>query len=716
MSTMRARIREALRLKPDLLPAICNLGAVLFEQGKTAEAHALFEQALRSSPDQANTNYELGRLLKSQGKTAEAIACFRQAMQARAEYPEARFQLGIIHQEQGQFAEAEACYRLVVAQKPDHVEALNNLGAIYLEEGRLNEAQACFEQVIKLRPDHAGAHNNLGVLFLQEERLAEAAPYFQKALQLKADYTAARNNLAQVLQGLGKLDEARACYQESLAFTSARESLTAPDRSNAPDQTASPDGPAIVTRRHGASFHDAVQIKTAFALPVIMDSHEQILWHRQRLASEVNRLLNEDLLVDDPVRQVGITPFYLAYHGMNDRELMAKIATLFLKAAPSLNYVAPHCKSSLARTLPKGKRVRIGFISRYFYGHTIGKLFGSIPRLLSRKEFELFLFRFPGHDDPFARTIQEGADTAVTLPPRLDLARRMIAEQQLDILFYTDIGMEPLTYFLAFARLAPVQCVTWGHPVTTGIPTIDYFISSVDLETEESEDHYTEKLVRLPRLGVHYERPRAPEPLKDRAAFGLPADAHLYACPQSLFKFHPDFDEILAGILQQDPKGILVLIEGQQPYWTKLLRSRFNRVIPQVEERIRFLPRLSKGDFLCLLANADLLLDPVHFGGGNSSYEGLGLGIPVVTLPSSFLRGRLTYAMYKQMGLGDLIAADSSHYIHLANQIACEPQFREYQCRQIREVAGSCLFEDVSALHDLNNCLAKLTKTEEETP
>src|SRR5207247_8154977 len=101
------------------------------------------------------------------------------------------------------------------------------------------------------------------------------------------------------------------------------------------------------------------------------------------------------------------------------------------------------------------------------------------------------------HEDETARAIQEHADEYVVLPADLPLARRLIAEQRLDVLVYTDVGLDPVTSTLAHSRLAPVQCVTWGHPVTTGIPTLDYFLSSELLEGEGAEQHYTENLVRL---------------------------------------------------------------------------------------------------------------------------------------------------------------------------------------------------------------------------
>jgi predicted O-linked N-acetylglucosamine transferase (SPINDLY family) len=166
--------------------------------------------------------------------------------------------------------------------------------------------------------------------------------------------------------------------------------------------------------------------------------------------------------------------------------------------------------------------------------------------------------------DEVARGIRQSADEYVVLPAHVRRARQMIAERQLDILFYTDIGMDSYSYSLAFHRLAPVQCVTWGHPVTTGIPNIDYFLSSVLLEPDDADGHYTEHLVRLRGLPSYYYRPALPLQTRDRAYFALPADGHLYLCPQSLFKFHPDFDVLLGAIL--DTPGLADrLLEALQP-------------------------------------------------------------------------------------------------------------------------------------------------------
>src|SRR5262249_44821011 len=147
---------------------------------------------------------------------------------------------------------------------------------------------------------------------------------------------------------------------------------------------------------------------------------------------------------------------------------------------------------------------------------------------LSRELFDVTVFSVGAPDEPVARAIQKAADTHIPLSVGLRMARQAIAAQNLDILFYADLGMDPITFSLAFSRLAPVQCVTWGHPVTTGIPTIDYFVSSSLLEGDGSEAQYSEKLVRPSNLAVCYRRPSLPARPKSRSDFGLPDDAHLY--------------------------------------------------------------------------------------------------------------------------------------------------------------------------------------------
>ncbi len=60
----------------------------------------------------------------------------------------------------------------------------------------------------------------------------------------------------------------------------------------------------------------------------------------------------------------------------------------------------------------------------------------------------------------------------------------------------------------------------WGHPITSGLPTIDYFISSELMEPAQGDNHYSEKLIRLSNLGIAYAKPSLPPQIKTRLEMG----------------------------------------------------------------------------------------------------------------------------------------------------------------------------------------------------
>ncbi len=278
------------------------------------------------------------------------------------------------------------------------------------------------------------------------------------------------------------------------------------------------------------------------------------------LAAAVAGLMEQKPQIDDPPTEIGFTNFYLTYHDRNNREIQQNIAALLSQACPQLIFTAPHCRNPLAHAK---KRLDIGFISANLRNHTIGKLTLGMIQNWRRDRFHVTVFRLSGAKDDISTLIDSAADRVITLENNLIKDQQSIADVKPDILFYPDIGMNPFTYFLAFSRLAPVQAVTWGHPDTTGLGNIDFFLSSTLLEPDDAQEHYSEKLVLLPQLPVYYHKPEVPAKRFSRADFGLPQDANIYLCPQTLFKFHPAFDAVLGKLLKQDKKGRLVLIEDK---------------------------------------------------------------------------------------------------------------------------------------------------------
>jgi protein O-GlcNAc transferase len=381
------------------------------------------------------------------------------------------------------------------------------------------------------------------------------------------------------------------------------------------------------------------------------------------------------------------------------------LAAVYLAGCPKLDWTASHCRT-LVR--PEGPR-RIAFVSRFLFDHSIGRLCLSLfRRLAARRDCEVICFdtaTVPADD--VRREIAALVSHVESLPADIFSAREVIADAKPDVVFYLEIGMDPLTYFLAFARLAPIQAASYGHPVTSGIPNVDYFLSCAAAEPAVDTDAsgaYSERLVSLGGLPFSYVRPPAPEPLGTRVDFGLAEDATIYFLAQSLFKIHPDMDTALRLILECDPKGVILLLEGHDDAWGDELRRRFAATMGACATRIRFLPRQSHDNFMRLLALSDVSLDSFPFCGGNTTYQSLAMGTPVVTLPGRYLRGRVSLGIYRGMGMEELVARDAADYAEIAVRLGRDAEFGAEVKQKIAETCD-VIFEDPVFLDDAERFL-----------
>ena len=597
-----------------------------------------------------------------------------------------------------------------VKSSPKVARLLKDAQSVY-RAGRFQESKLLFEQVLKLEPNQAIAWKGLGAIALAAGALRAAVNILVKSLELDPTDVEARQHYAHALQGAGEIESAllqwhlicqqvsdNADYLESLGVLLQ----AVGDRAEAA---------AAYAQAQGLKPSLALRAKMATLLSPVVASREAIQQERSEMGAQLQALCDEDhagSLIADPMGAALWTNFYLAYHGLPNRALQAQTAQMYARLVPSLNYVAPVRET---KAHPTGK-IRIGLISQFFHNHSIGRTSRGLFEQLSKERFDVTaIFIAPTVDDEYAKFIRQHADRSVVVPQDLKLARAAIVAEGLDILFYQDIGMEPFSYFLAFSRLAPVQCVSFGHPDTTGLPAIDCFISSTLFELPEAAAHYTERLYLLQDVGApaYYYRPRLPEILKNRADFGLSDTDRIYLCPQNLFKIHPDMDDLLGAILRKDAGGKLVLISGKIQQWTEHLRRRWATSLPDVMDRIVFLPRQSSPDYLNLIALADVMLDTVHFNGMNTSLEAFAVGTPVVTWPTELQRGRHTQAMYRQMGLGDWVAPTAAAYVGLAVSLANSPEERLRLQREIQARSG-CLFEDRRVIQELERCFVTLVR------
>jgi predicted O-linked N-acetylglucosamine transferase (SPINDLY family) len=271
--------------------------------------------------------------------------------------------------------------------------------------------------------------------------------------------------------------------------------------------------------------------------------------------------------------------------------------------------------------------------------------------------------------------------------------------------------MTPIAIQLAALRLAPIQCKGWGYPVTTGLPTIDYYLSSDLMEPDNAQQHYSEKLVRLPNLALCYRKPSLPQYPKPRSNFGIDDDAFVFLSAHSLFTYLPQYDGIFPRIARKVSNAKFVFISHQSRSVTadfkKRLGAAFSKYHLQSNSYCLFLPRLNLEDFLSLNLASNVLLDTPDWSGGKTSLEGIRCGLPVVTLPGKYMRGRHAYAMLRMMGIKDTIAENIEQYIDIAVRLGIDDRFYLRNREQIRDNSDR-LFDDYSVPAALETFFKKI--------
>ena len=362
------------------------------------------------------------------------------------------------------------------------------------------------------------------------------------------------------------------------------------------------------------------------------------------------------------------------------------------------------------RSLPKrphgaGERLRIGYATSYASKHVVMMYFAGWLQHANRELFELHLFPLASEASQVSGYLASLADVCHPGTDRTEVAARQIMESQLDVLVYPEVGLDPLGFRLAALRLAPVQCAASGHPVTTGLETIDYFLSFAAAEPPDAAAHYTERLVGLPGTGITLARPALPANRRGRGDFGLATTDVVYLSAQSLFKYLPRHDDVYARIAQSVPNAVFVFIEGDFPAWTRTLQERLRPTFEArglaPERHLRFLPRQNYEDYLALTACSDIALDPpAGFAAGMTAIDALACGVPVVTLPGPLMRNRLCYSILSGLGVTDTVATSLEAYVACAARLGQDPALRADVSRRVQE-PNQLLFDNVSGTQGL---------------
>jgi protein O-GlcNAc transferase len=597
---------------------------------------------------------------------------------------EALYQSGCDLHKKGRIDEAILSYQKALQHNPSSALTLHILGMAFHGKHQIDEAVRYYQKALQLDPGLIGAYYNLGTIFQEKKQLDEAILCYQKVIDINPGLTDPYYNMGLALQEQGQREKASAAYEKALHCN-----------------------PSFVAARWA---------KTMCQIPVIYTHQSEIETSRARYHADLLTLRDTVSLetpqeIDAAVEAIGKQqPFFLAYQGLNDRELQRVYGGL-VSSIMSSKYPAFAGHLPMP-SHPQGEPLRIGIVSGFFYYHAIWKIpiKGWIENIDTHR-FSLYGY-YTGHKkDKTTDGARKCFTRFVEDTNSFEELCRIIRSDDLHILIYPEIGMDPAAVKFAALRLAPVQCASWGHPDTSGLPGIDYYLSSALIEPPDGDGHYTEKLVRLPNLSMYYTPVEMNNRELSRETLGLRPKSVLYHCFQSLYKHLPQHDELFPEIAQRvGDCQFLFVAYPNIPQVVERFRLRINQAFERFSlnagDYVVILPPLPPELYEALNRLADVYLDTTGWSGCNSVLEALASGLPVVTLPTGLMRGREGFAILNMMGVTETIAATLDDYVDIAVRLGNDTVWRRSVSAKIA-ATRHLLYRDNACIKGLEDFFEK---------
>ncbi|UEM23213.1 tetratricopeptide repeat protein [Skermanella mucosa] len=676
-----AALERAGRLLPGHPTVALNRAALLADLRRPAEARDVIAPVVASRPGDADAALVLAGALADLGDFTSAIATYRRALDHSPDHPGLRLNLGNLLKRTGDRAGAADCYGAVLRRWPDHTGAMLAASALLQEDGSAEDAESLCRAALALDPNLTEAHLLLGNGALSAGRAAEAASRYRSALATDPAHGGAQLTLGTALQELARHDEARKCFGRALTVD-----------------------PLDASARFRRCFAE---------LPIIYRDMGEVDRAREAYAARLEELADHYAAAPTKERVAAATavggsqPFYLAYQGRCDLSLQTLYGNL-VSGLMAERY--PEFSRPLAARRRNGGPLRVGFVAGHIGRHSaVNVSLRGWADALDPARVALFCYHTgSGSDDETTRFASLSQVFRRGLGRVEDWAEA-IRRDDLDALVFGDVGMDPMAVRLAALRLAPVQAMSTGHPVTTGLPTMDLYLSSALMEPPGAQAHYRETLVPLPNLGYAYRPLDPPAVPLTRADLGLPEDAPVFWCCQSLFKYLPCDDDLFVRIAARLPDALFLFIDYMPAprvalTFRRRLAAAFARAGLDADRHCRFLPQMDLARFHAVAGLTDIFLDNPSWSGHNTALEALPHGLPIVTLPGALMRQRHSAAILEMIGVRETIAPCRDGYVEIAVRLGSDRRLRA-DLRQAMRRAAPQAFHDSSAVRALESVL-----------
>ena len=602
----------------------------LHESGDLAGAERRYRSILQANPRDADATHLLGLIAHQRGEHERAAVQIGAAIALRADKAIYHYNLGNALAALGRAAAAAECFRAATLLEPAHIAARTNLAQALSEAGRHQQAAVELRQLVKLQPGPA-ARNALASALIRcadaepaaAECYDEAAALLLTAWQDADDPSAARLALAYCLQQRKRWTEATQHYLAVLA--------------------QQPGNPAAHNN--------------------LANCYNQL----GRMAEAISHYRETYRLAPDFPEALASVLACLNYDPDCTPEQSAAEHRRWAELAAARHYPGA---ARFDHDRDPARRLRIGYVSPDLRRHPVSAIFAPILAAHDRSEVEVVCYyNFAAEDAVTLRLKSLAAQWRAVAGIDDDALCEQIRRDRVDIL--VDLAGHTMhNRLLAFARKpAPLQVSWLGYFNTTGLATMDYFLSDPWSSPPGQERHYVEQLLRLPHTRFCFE---PPDYLPEVSA--LPAERRgriTFGSLNNLSKVNEKVLALWAKVLHAVPGSRLLLQASALDDAPN--RARFGALCAKFDiasDRLELRGFVPMEQAAATYAEIDIALDPFPFCGGMTSLEALWLGVPVITLAGETIASRQSASMLMNLGLPELIAQDSAQYVDAAARLA----------------------------------------------
>lgn len=442
----------------------------------------------------------------------------------------------------------------------------------------------------------------------------------------------------------------------------------------------------------------------------IYDSTQSIKDIRAEIEDSLHELMHLDLSLKSNVRDLmtmfrfnNNSNFYLIYQQFNEVEFNSQYSYLVTRVLQK--YLPDHLIRKPDQKFSVDRKIRLGYFSYNFVNLHSGTIWslGWIQNH-DREKFEIYCYSLNPDYDSTTAEFQQYSDYFRKIDTDWQGAIESILADNLHILIFPDIGMGYPSILLSNLRLAPIQCTAWGHPLTSGSSNIDYYLSGDAIEPKNAQEHYVETLVRLPKLGICYQKRDVPPLEKSKQDFNFPIDKVLYLSCQVACKYLPQYDFIYPEIALKNQNARFIFIKRSRALEDKLMErlgGEFEKYGLNAHDYCMLLPQQSLKDYLMIMMLVDVNLDTIGFSGGHTTFDAVTCGLPTVTYPGEFMRGRQSYGILKVMGITETIAETLEDYIDIAVRLGRDEGWRR-EISDLMKARQDLVFNDVEVVKHLD--------------